>query len=469
MTDHASKGSGEGGDGAVIEAGRAIHDCDVERLDALLTAHPALLSRQGRERGGSLLEMATNASGDAFSADRERWFTRRACAELLLDRGAVVLPRVAQGLLRSRAVGLLQVFERRGLLPRTLPFRAALGDVGDVRRLAQVGTADDATLYDAFIQACRYGHADAASLLLDRLIALDPGLGRRIDDTTDRLSFVASFMAPGALDFEYARTPGVWEAFVIGQAMRLFHANDLASFGDLLAREPWLVGTDCAWLHVDLIEKAVVAQGRSAFIGALLDGGAAVLDHRSPPESEAIAYAITYAQTGLVPLLARVWPVPDDLPHAAGMGDLAHVEVWFDAAGQPALGDLARHYPSTSPHLSEHDDLHWGTPTVQHVLDVALAWSVINGHYEIAEFLLDHGANIDTDWNSHEPASILHHLVFLPDPYEPMQFLVDHGIDMTIRDYRWQSTAAGWARHGKGDGPMAQWLEAAERQRRGRR
>jgi hypothetical protein len=40
---------------------------------------------------------------------------------------------------------------------------------------------------------------------------------------------------------------------------------------------------------------------------------------------------------------------------------------------------------------------------------------------------------------------------------------------MTITDYRWHSTAQGWAWHGKGDEMMAQWLEDAERQREERR
>jgi hypothetical protein len=50
-----------------------------------------------------------------------------------------------------------------------------------------------------------------------------------------------------------------------------------------------------------------------------------------------------------------------------------------------------------------------------------------------------------------------------------MRFLIDRGIDMTITDYRWHSTAQGWAWHGKGDEMMAQWLEDAERQREERR
>ena len=40
-----------------------------------------------------------------------------------------------------------------------------------------------------------------------------------------------------------------------------------------------------------------------------------------------------YANTHLLPLLTRIWSVPDDLPHAAGMGNLARVKQWFDSAG----------------------------------------------------------------------------------------------------------------------------------------
>lgn len=108
--------------------------------------------------------------------------------------------------------------------------------------------------------------------------------------------------------------------------------------------------------------------------------------------------------------------------------------------------------------------LHWDVSTAQQVLDTALAFSVINRHFDVADFLLAHGADINTRWNSHEPASILHHLVFYGSE-ESMRFLIDRGIDMTIRDYRWNSTAQGWARHAAKDEKMARWLEEAERQR----
>jgi hypothetical protein len=44
-----------------------------------------------------------------------------------------------------------------------------------------------------------------------------------------------------------------------------------------------------------------------------------------------------------------------------------------------------------------------------------------------------------------------------------MQFLIDRGIDMTIKDYRWNSTAQGWAHYAANDEKLAQWLEEAQR------
>jgi hypothetical protein len=202
----------------------------------------------------------------------------------------------------------------------------------------------------------------------------------------------------------------------------------------------------------------------------LLDLDPAILRRRPAPPSQAIEFAFTYARTHLIPLLSRIWPVPDDLPHAAGLGNLSRVKQWFDESGAPALGDVENHYPS-GPYMPkdrvEEYARQWGPLSVQRILDTAFAWSVINRHFDVAEFLLEHGADINTTWSSHEPASILHELV-LHANYESMQFLIDRGIDMTIKDYRWNSTARGWALHAAKDPKMAQWLEDAERQRKSR-
>jgi hypothetical protein len=85
-------------------------------------------------------------------------------------------------------------------------------------------------------------------------------------------------------------------------------------------------------------------------------------------------------------------------------------------------------------------------------------------NFEIADFLLAHGADINTNWCSHEPASMLHELVWYKN-YQAMQFLIDRGIDMTIRDYRWGATAEGWARVAAKDEKLGQFPQDAQQRR----
>jgi len=208
--------------------------------------------------------------------------------------------------------------------------------------------------------------------------------------------------------------------------------------------------------------------GLAHVMSALLDLEPAIVRRQPPQPSQAIEFAFTYAKTHLLPLLTRIWPLPDDLPHAAGTGNLAAVKKWFDESGAPALGDLDRHYPR-SPYMPsarvEEYAHQWGPPGAQRVLDAALAWSVINNHLDVASFLLDHGADVNTKWSSHEPASLLHELVWHRN-YEAMQFLIDRGIDMTTKDYRWNATAQGWASYAANDEALARWLADAERRQK---
>ena len=461
LTAEVSRRLGKGLEWAATQARRAIHDNDVDRLKQLLAEYPALLSWQGGDDHSGLLGFATGAYGDASTPEREGWFTRAASAELLIDAGAVVAPVVCEGLIESRARGLLQLFRQKGLLPRTLKFLSALGDL-DAVRAALHGDANDRTaVNEGFLVACRFHHETVASLLLERSIALDPELGRHVDGAIGRLAFIRHFIEHASRGVAHATAVGLWRAFVMDQLSSAAHDGDRTTFVRVLQREPWVLGDAYVGFQVGLIGAAVL-NDREAIIAALLDLHPALLERQPPPPSQAIEFALTYAHTHLVPLLTRIWPLPDDLPHAAGMGSLTRVKQWFDESGAPALGEPGNHYPYNDARARGHLD--WNPPTAQQVLDVALAYAVINRHFDVADFLLDHGADIDTNWNSHEPASILHHLVFLPDNYESMRFLIDRGIDMTLRDYRWNSTAQGWALYGLKDEKMAQWLADAERQ-----
>ena len=478
LTAEVRKRLGGGLPWAAAQARRVIHDNDVERLRQLLADYPALLSWHDEDAPRGLLGIATESYGDSFDPLSEEHFTRAACAELLIDTGAVVMPSVFDSILRSRARGLLQLFLRKGLLPRTLKFHVTLGDIDAVRRALDETGNDPAVVVEAFTVACSFEHETIASMLLDRAVALDPELGAAVDGSVGRRAFVKYFIDNGS---GHATDVGLWRAFVIEQVNRAVSSwsgsetsvasargdSDLTAFVGLLHRERWLLDDAFVRFQSGIIERATL-KNRGEFITALLDLDPAILRRQPPPQSQAIEFAFTYVRTHLIPILTRIWPLPDDLPHAAGMGDLSRVKRWFDQSGAPALGDVNQHYPST-PYMPkdriEEYARQWGPHSVQRVLDSALAWAVMNGHLDVADFLLTHGAAINTTWSSHEPASILHELVWHAN-YESMQFLIDRGIDMTLKDYRWNATARGWAYYAAKDEKMAQWLEDAERRRR---
>jgi len=454
---------GRGLEWAVSEARRIIHDNDVEGLRQLLGNYPALLSWKADEKDGGLLGMATGSYGDSLDPVSEQHFTRAACAELLLDAGAFVAPTLCDGLIAARAKTLIHLFHRRALLPQTLKFLAALGDTDGIRTRLNTGADDLATVNEALMYACHLQHAQAAEVLLDRSLALDAGAARKIDGGPGRPAVIEYFIA-NKPDVHAREAFAPWQSFVKQRTSRALHEGDLPSFIDGLGSEAWLLSDEQVEFQVRLIEMAVL-NARGAFITALMDLDPALLHRRVPPPSSAIEYAFTYVKTHLLGLLLRIWPLPDDLPHAAGNGDLERVKRWFDADGKPALGDLERHFPVNNAHFCS-DFVTWfgERPGAQRVLDTALAWAVLNDHFEVADFLLAHGADINTNWCSHEPASILHELVWYKN-YQAMQFLIDRGIDMTIRDYRWDATAEGWARVAAGDEKLAQFLHDA-RQRR---
>src|SRR5262249_21159996 len=146
-------------------------------------------------------------------------------------------------------------------------------------------------------------------------VALDPELGARVDGGLGRPAFVEYFIEEGP---EHATAVGPWRAFVMGRITSAIHDGDLTAFVSGLQREPWLLGEAYAWFQARLIEVATL-NDRGEFIAALLDLDPALLRSQPPPRSQAIEFAFTYANTHLLPLLRRVWPLPADLAHAAGM------------------------------------------------------------------------------------------------------------------------------------------------------
>ena len=444
---------GKGLEWAVAEAERLIHDNNVERLSQLVHEYPALLSWRG-DSGESILSLATGSFGDSGEPSREQAFTRIVCAEFLLEAGVAVEPAIWQNAIRARAKAVLLLLSRRGVLPRTLDVLTALGDENGVRECLM--ESDAAAVTQAFLTACGFQHKPVAALLLSRLIELDPALGARVAGWRGRSGFI-DYLA------EHPVHGNPWQAVVMNELVAAMRGNNLDEFNRWLQREPHLLTESGV---VELIGIAAYHDwGR--FLARLIERHPALMVNRPP--SRAVLFALEYGNAQLIPLLTQIWPLPDDLPHAAGVGDFARVKGWFDDDGRPRLGSLRQHHPANDPFTLRN--LHWIPPNAQHVLDVALAWACMNRHLEIAAFLVERGANVNTAWSTHEPASILHECAIRGN-YEAAQFLIDHGIDLTIRDYRWNGTAEGWAIHAYalGEAPvndrnMAEFLARAERAR----
>jgi hypothetical protein len=444
--------------GAMEEGRRAINDRNLERLKQQVEEYPELLSYQD-EQGKSLLSAATESFSDSFNPESERTFTRPECAEFLLDQGAAMYPRIWEDIITARARGLLERFWGRGLLPRTLPILAAVGDIDAIRAHVAQHQDDTATLAKAFMNASRFKHGEAAALLLDRYLERLPDLASRIEHGPGRAAFVAYF---GEHPSQYGDP---WHTYVLNELLQAISDDDLPSFTQKLQSEPELLGASGIEAQVEMLERAALTD-HPHFIEQLLKLYPAVLHAQPRPQSQALDYAMEYGNAAsLIPLLSRVWPLPQDLPHAAGLGDFPAVKGWFDEAGRPVLGELDNHYPVNNPRKRGH--LHWGEGNAQQVLDVALAWACMNRHRDIAAFLLEHGANINTNWATHEPASILHEIAVRHDP-EGAQFLIDHGIDLTICDLRWNATAEGWAYAAAEDEAMGKLLGDAQQRRENR-
>lgn len=466
LTAEVQKRLGRALEWAASQAKVAIYNQDHERLRTLLAEYPALVSWRD-ERGATLLSSATPYALDCSDPERERIYTRPVAAEMLIDAGITVERSTWEYLIHTGASGMLQLLARKHVLPLTLPVLAALGDDEAVRarldesqeRNDTEGVNERVVIGRALMNACRFKHTNVALWLVERSVALDPDLGRRIDGWQSRQAFVEFLIQhPASWATEGPETTP-WQAFVIRQLTSALDGNDLPAFRRWLQDEPWVLQPSFVHVQIVMIQRACWQKNREPFITALLDCDPALLRIEPPPRSSALVHALDYGNAHLLPVLTRIWPLPDDLPHAAGAGNATAVARWFDATGQPILGSLGRHYPGSDPNFKA-DDLGWGPVTTQQVLDIALAWAVLNRHFEIASFLLERGADINTNWSTHEPASILHEAAIQGNE-DAVRFLIDHGADLTMKDYRYHSNAEGWARYGSHDERMADLLAAA--------
>jgi uncharacterized protein len=181
--------------------------------------------------------------------------------------------------------------------------------------------------------------------------------------------------------------------------------------------------------ETDQVEAAQLLIDSGADIEALTSWGATPLD-----------WAAVMGSTRVGDLLLARGATGLTLIVAGGLGKLETVKSIIESGA-----DLSAHRRRGAP---DTPDDHWPVDSAHiqgDVLSDALFAAARNGHTEVVEYLLDHGAQIDAKgvfggtglhWaaiNGHEKTVAL---------------LIARGASLTIRDERFDSTPEGWANEG---------------------
>ena len=245
--------------------------------------------------------------------------------------------------------------------------------------------------------ACHFDREAVASFLLERSISLDPELGKQIDGGTDRDSFIQAFKKS---DFAQVAKLGLWKVFVMEHVSRAVADGDLAAFVGWLQRETWLLGEESVDFQAGMIGAASL-NDRGEIIAALLDLDPAILRRQPPAPSKAIEWAFMYGNTHLLPLLTRIWPVPDDLPPAAGLGNPAGEAV---ARQAPASSEISKIIIPTTTRTRAA----FTSRGICRRRSRCSAWRrspspSSTRHFDVAGFLLEHKAQISTPTGTPQP------------------------------------------------------------------
>ncbi|HEX9622230.1 MAG TPA: hypothetical protein VF989_18920 [Polyangiaceae bacterium] len=435
----------------VAAANQAIAACDAGRLERLLgdVREPRTIDVQALAT--ELFQKTL--SWPNYVGENEAYETRSPCDRVLLDAGA----QPGDGYLRAITTGStrqLQLLKSRGFAPDNLRVAAAAGDLAAVARLFDekgglrpegrptaelsartVGPAwpdagDTArVLADALRFAARHNHREIVHFILLQAQRIEPELASKVA-SFQGAEPLAAFLCEHRESLNVDECHGSWDLLHELRLRLAREQNDAAGFQALLQEEPAFLDARHLAFQVATIEEAAFTH-RTAIAGVLLAAEPAVL---AEPErlTAAMRYAVEYANREMVELLAPLCRPRDDLPTWAALGDLERVRGFFDAAGE--LEPHSAELPGSLDGLGE------SYATLLHALGLAC----MNEQLDVAEYLLERGADIDGPWGTHQAATVLHEMAG-HGKMTAIAFLVEHGAALDRRDAGYGAFAHGWA------------------------
>ena len=213
--------------------------------------------------------------------------------------------------------------------------------------------------------------------------------------------------------------------------------NELVQFADEYGK------TGLHWAaEEDQVGAAQMLLNAGADIEAKTSWGATPLD-----------WAATMGSAGIADLLLARGASGFTLVVAAGLGKLEHVKSII-ASGE----DLNAHGRRGAPE-SPNDDWPADSAHIQRdVLSDAMYAAARNGHTQVVEYLLDHGAAIDAKGVFGATAL---HWAAINGHRSTLELLGARGANLHLRDERFNSTPEGWAREG-GHIDLADLLQSSD-------
>jgi len=191
---------------------------------------------------------------------------------------------------------------------------------------------------------------------------------------------------------------------------------------------------------------AAVSFGALRVAEALIDNGAKVdgVDGDGVP----MAYAMHFTFREIAELLARRG-AKLDVRFAAGLGRLDIVKSFFADKGSLKPGSGALADPFGLERKQKGQSVFWCERTPANILSQALYYACIHNELQVAEFLLSQGADINAIVPGLDiQATILHRVAAL-GVIEPrtrvLNFLLEHGASLTVRDLAFHGSPVGWA------------------------